>query len=292
MVVAPKIETYHEPATLAEAAQVLSEGPATLIAGGTIVMREAQAGRFVYASTLINLHRIGELRRMEVSADGVKLGALASLREINEHAGLAVDAPILVHTTRQMASAQVRNLGTIGGNLCWASASADLTLAFLLLDASVELVSWSDGELASRTLPLAEFLSGSEQTAREPNEVLAAINLPKPSLGLRATFRKSGTRVALDTTVASVGAAAASDTEGLSDVRLGCGGVAANAIRLPGVEALVEGQVATDELIEDAAAAARDEVDPPSDTRASAWYRRELVGTFTKRALRDLAEVA
>ena len=289
MVAAPNIESYHEPATLAKATQALSEGPATIIAGGTIVVREAQAGRFAYAPRLISLQRIGELRRIDRTADSVRIGALTRLRDLNEHAGLSEDAPILVRTTRHMASAQVRNLGTVGGNLCWASASADLTLAFLLLDAMVELASWAGDEMTSRTLPLRDFLTGAEQTARQAGEILAAVTVPQSAVGLRAGFRKSGTRIALDTTVASVGAVAAVDGRVLSNVRLGCGGVAATAIRLANTEALVEGRELSETLSGETAEAARAEIDPPDDARASAWYRRELVGAFTKRIFDDLA---
>lgn len=290
MVGAPNIENYCEPTTLVEAAQALSEGPATVVAGGTIVVREAQAGRLTYAPTLVNLQRVGDLRRIEQTADDLRIGALTRLRDLNENLGLREDAPILAETTRQMASAQVRNLGTIGGNLCWASASADLTLAFQLLDASVELVSWANGEITSRTLPLGEFLTGPEQTAREANEILTAIAVPRPALGLRAAFHKSGTRIALDTTIASVGVAAAVADGNITNVRIGFGGIAGTAVRAPRTEALVEGQILTESLADAAAEVARNEVDPPSDARASAWYRRELIATFTKRALNDLAD--
>ena len=289
MVAAPNIENYYEPTTLVEAAQALSEGPATVVAGGTIVVREAQAGRLTYAPTLVNLQRVGDLRRIEQTADDLRIGALTRLRDLNENLGLREDAPILAETTRQMASAQVRNLGTIGGNLCWASPSADLTMAFQLLDASVELVSWANGEITSRTLPLREFLTGPEQTAREANEILTAIAVPRPALGLRAAFHKSGTRIALDTTIASVGVAAVADGN-ITNVRIGFGGIAGTAVRAPRTEAVVEGQTLTESLADAAAEVARNEVDPPSDARASAWYRQELIATFTKRALNDLAD--
>ena len=289
MVAAPKIESYHEPPTLAAAAQALSEGPATLVAGGTIVMRETQAGRMAYAPTLINLQRIDELRGVESTASGLRFGALTRLRDLNEDAGVIDSAAILARATRHMASSQVRNLGTVGGNLCWASPSADLTLAFLLLDAEVELVSWSDGKTNTRLLPVRDFLVGPEQTARQTNEILAAVTVPTSALDLRAGFYKSGTRIALDTTLASVGVVANLADGALSNARIGFGGVAATAIRAARTEALVSAHPLNEALIEEAVATARDEVDPPSDTRASAWYRRELIATFTRRALQELA---
>ena len=143
MTVGAQIDSYVEPATLAEAAQALNMGPATLVAGGTLVVREAQAGRFSYAPTLINLHRVDEMRGIELTDAGLRIGALTRLRDINEHAVIRESAAVLAQTALHMASTQVRNLGTIGGNLCWASPSADLTVSFLVLDAEVELISAS-----------------------------------------------------------------------------------------------------------------------------------------------------
>ena len=289
MTVGAQIDSYVEPATLAEAAQALSMGPATLVAGGTLVVREAQAGRFSYAPTLINLHRVDEMRGIELTDAGLRIGALTRLRDINEHAVIRESAAVLAQTALHMASTQVRNLGTIGGNLCWASPSADLTVSFLVLDAVVELICASGGQTTTRSLPVNEFLTGSEQTARAANEILTAVTIPPSALGLRGGFMKSGTRIALDTTIASVGIAAAIENKVLRHVRIGLGGVAPTAIRAPRTEAVVEGQQPSVALLKNATAAVGGEIDPPSDARASAWYRRELIGVFTKRVLNGLA---
>ncbi len=283
------IDSYCEPATLAEATQALCEGPATLVAGGTLVVREAQAGRFSYAPALINLRHIDEMRGIELSDAGLRIGALTRLREINENAQIRESATVLAQTAWHMASTQVRNLGTIGGNVCWASPSADLTVSLLVLDAAVELASASGNNTTMRSIALAEFLTGSEQTAREPNEILTAVTVPQSALGLRGGYLKSGTRIALDTTIASVAIAASLEGTILRQVRIGFGGVAPTAMRAPRTETLIEGQQRTDALLRDAAETARGEIDPPSDARASAWYRRELIGVFTKRVLDGFA---
>ena len=204
-----RIERYHEPSTLDEALDALAEGPATIVAGGTIVMREAQAGRRAWAETLVNLRRLGELGSIERDGDGLRIGALARIRDLGEDGVVAARAPVLAAAAGRMASSQVRNLGTVGGNLCWASPSADLNVPLLLLDAAVELAR-RDGEgTARRTLPLADFLVGSETNARAGDELLTAVSIPAAALDLAGGFRKSGTRVGLDTTLASVGVAAA-----------------------------------------------------------------------------------
>ncbi len=282
-----RIERYHEPSTLDEAVAALAEGPATLVAGGTIVVREAQAGRLAYAATLINLQRLQELRGVDRGGDGIRIGALTRIRDLIDDAALAMQVPVLASAASQMACSQVRNLGTIGGNLCWASPSADLNVPLLLLDATVELASWREEGTARRSLPLRDFLVGTEKTARDDDEIVTAISIPASALDLRGGFRKSGSRVALDITVASVGVAAVVDSGILRHPRVAFGGVAANAVRADRTEGVLADREISAARITDAVATALGEVDPLDDARASAWYRRELVGVFLRRLLDD-----
>ena len=283
-----RIERYHEPSTLGEALAALADGPATIVAGGTVVVREAQAGRRAWAEALVNLRRLGELGGIDRDGDGIRIGALTRIRDLGEDRVLAARAPVLAAAAGRMASSQVRNLGTVGGNLCWASPSADLNVPLLLLDAAVELARREGGGVARRTLPLADFLVDSETTARAEDELLTAVSIPAAALDLSGSFRKSGTRVGLDTTLASVGVAASVEGGVLRCPRVAFGGVAANAMRAGRTEAALADRRVTAAAVAEAVAAAAGEIDPPDDGRASAWYRRELVGTFLARLLHDL----
>ena len=285
-----RIERYHEPSTLDEALAALAEGPATVVAGGTVVVREAQAGRRAWAGTLVNLRRLGELGGIEGHGGGIRIGALTRIRDLGEDRVLAVRAPALAAAAGRMASSQVRNLGTVGGNLCWASPSADLNVPLLLLDAAVELARRAGGGVARRTLPLADFLTGSETNARAGDELLTAVSIPAAALDLAGGFRKSGTRVGLDTTLASVGVAAAVEGGVLRGPRVAFGGVAANAMRAARTEAALADRRVGAAAIAQAVETAGGEIDPPDDARASAWYRRELVATFLARLLHDLGD--
>ena len=285
-----RIERYHEPSTLDEALDALAEGPATIVAGGTVVMREAQAGRRAWAETLVNLRRLGELGSIDRDGDGLRIGALARIRDLGEDGVVAARAPVLAAAAGRMASSQVRNLGTVGGNLCWASPSADLNVPLLLLDAAVELARRDGGDTARRTLPLADFLVGSETNARAGDELLTAVSIPATALDLAGGFRKSGTRVGLDTTLASVGVAAAVEDGVLRGPRVAFGGVAANAMRAPRTEAALADRRVDAGTVAAAAEAAGGEIDPPDDARASAWYRRELIATFVARLLHELGD--
>ena len=285
-----RIERYHEPATLEEAVAALADGPATIVAGGTVVVREAQAGRRAWAGTLVNLRRLRELGGIDRDGDGIRIGALTRIRDLAEEGVIAARAPVLAAAAGRMASSQVRNLGTVGGNLCWASTSADLNVPLLLLDAAVELARREGRGVARRTLPLADFLVGSETTARAEHEILTAVSIPTAALDLSGSFCKSGTRVALDATIASVGVAAAVEGGVLRGPRVAFGGVAANAMRAGGTEAALADRRVTAAAVAEAVAAAAGEIDPPDDERASAWYRRELVGTFLARLLHELGD--
>ena len=283
-----KIERYHEPATLAEAVAAVAQGPTTVVAGGTLIVRESQPELLTCAPSLLNLQRVDELRGITSTDDGIRIGALTKIRDILDHAELATRATVLVRTASQMASSQVRNLGTIGGNLCWASPSADLTVPLLLLNATVELATWNGESTVRRSLGLRKFLVGKEKTSLNDVEILTAATIPASALGLRGGFQKSGTRVSLDTTLASAGIAAAVADGVLGDVRIAFGGVATNAMRADSTEAVLANRRISDELITEAVAVARDEVDPSDDERASAWYRRELIAVFLKRLLGEL----
>lgn len=285
-----RIERYHEPSTLDEALAALADGPATIVAGGTIVMREAQAGRRAWTEALVNLRRLDELGGIEGDGGGIRIGALTRIRDLGEDGSVAARAPVLAAAAGRMASSQVRNLGTVGGNLCWASPSADLNVPLLLLDAAVELARREGGGVARRSLPLADFLTGSETTARAGDELLTAVSIPAQALDLAGGFRKSGTRVGLDTTLASVGVAAAVEGGVLRGPRVAFGGVAANAMRAARTEAALADRRVTAALAAEAVAAAGGEIDPPDDDRASAWYRRELVATFLARLLHELGD--
>lgn len=283
-----RIERYHEPATLEEAVAALADGPATIVAGGTVVVREAQAGRLAWGQALVNLRCLRELDGIDRDGDGIRIGALTRIRDLAEEGVIAARAPVLAAAAGRMASSQVRNLGTVGGNLCWASPSADLNVPLLLLDATVELARQEGRGVARRTLTLGDFLVGSETTARAEDEILTAVSIPAAALDLSGSFRKSGTRVALDATIASVGVAAAVEGGVLRGPRVAFGGVAATAMRAGGTEAALADRRVTEATVAEAVAAAASEIDPPDDGRASAWYRRELVKTFLARLLHEL----
>ena len=286
---AAALESYFAPASLDEALPLLRGGDATILAGGTDLMPQTQAGRVRFGRTLVNVRRIAELDGIAGTADGIRIGALATITALMQSGLLRERAPVLVDACDHFASGQLRNAATIGGNICNASPAGDLLVPLLVLDAKVELASQPDGARQSRTVPLAEFFTGPGRTVRAPAELLVAVVLPAPPAGFVARFHKFGTRPALDISAVSLAIAGVRRNGVLDGVRVAFGAVAPTPIRAPRTEAMLAGRRLDAATIEAAAAVARDEVRPISDVRASDWYRREMIHNLTMRVLDDVA---
>jgi CO/xanthine dehydrogenase FAD-binding subunit len=288
------IERYVAPAQLRQALAVLSQpGGATVLAGGTDLMPQAQAGRVAAAGTLLNIRRIAELQELRVDADGtLVLGALVTLSRLRTDPLVRAHAPLLAEAADRFASEQIRNAATLGGNLCNASPAGDTLTPLLALDAEVELGRLADdGAVAARRLPLTAFFTGPGRTARAGDELLAAVRVPAAAPGAVMRFHKGGTRPALDISPIAIALAARRDGAGaLHGVRIALGAVAPTPMRAPRAEALLEGRRLDVGLAAAVAQAAAAECKPIDDVRASAWYRRELVRNLLQRMLDDVAQ--
>lgn len=281
-------ERYFAPASLDEALRLLRDGDATLLAGGTDLMPQTQAGRVRFRRDLVNLQHVAELEGIVRAGGGIRIGALTTVTALMRSDALQRDASVLVDACDHFASAQLRNAATIGGNVCNASPAGDLLVPLLVLDAQVELASMPGGERRVRSLPLRDFFRGPGRTAREPSEILVAIVLPAMPASFVARFHKFGTRPALDIAAVSIGIGGVLQAGALSDVRVAFGAVAPTPMRAPLTEAALEGRRLDATTIAHAASAARKEVHPISDVRASGWYRRELIHNLTMRVLHDV----
>jgi len=281
------IEQYWAPQTLPEALEHLRAKDVTILAGGTDLMVQTHAGRARLGSTLLNIRRIGALHTIARDGEGVRIGALCTMNELQRDPLVKQHFDILLQACDHFASDQLRNNATLGGNVCNASPAGDSLVPLLVLDAQVELQSKPNGSAQTRRLPLAEFITGPGKTRRDPHELVTALWLPLPKPGFVGRFYKFGTRPALDISAISIGIGGVRQGQTLTDVRLAYGAVAATPMRATAAEAALEGQVLNAASIEAAAAAARDEVRPIDDVRASAWYRRELVHNMTLRMLQD-----
>jgi CO/xanthine dehydrogenase FAD-binding subunit len=285
------IEQYNAPTSLEEAAGILRAGNVTVLAGGTDLMPQTQAGRVSFQPVLMNVRRVPELRGIAEQGAAVRIGALVTITELLESALVRERLGILWQSCDHFASDQIRNAATVGGNLCNASPAGDTLVPLLALNACVVLVAKPNGALQTRHVPLAQFLLGPGRTCRGPAELLCAVEVPLPPLGFRGEFYKHGTRPGLDIAAISIAVGARRDGAVLRDVRVAFGAVAPTPIRAPRTEAALEGRTPDAATLEAAAQAALEEIHPISDVRASDWYRRELVHNMLIRVLSNVCKL-
>jgi CO/xanthine dehydrogenase FAD-binding subunit len=267
-----------------EACRILAAEPrAAVLAGGTDLMvhlRQAWRGR--HPPAVVNVKRIPGLAGIDVREDRIRLGALTTLTALVEHPVIRAEYPVLPFTARYMGSPAIRNLATVGGNLCNASPAADLPPVLLALDAEVAIA--GPGGRARR-LPLAALFLGPGRTVLERGELLAAVDFPRRRPPWPIRYERLDVRRAMD--IALAGAAV---SVGPGGARVALGAVAPTPIRVPEAEAVLASQGLTAAAIEAAAAACTAAARPIDDIRASAEYRREMVGTLVRRGLQALSD--
>jgi len=277
---------YHQPGTAQEACELAARLPeAKLIAGGTDLMVQMRNGRH-QPDALISLRRAEDLTRIE-EGPRLRIGAAVALRDVAAHAVVVADFPALVDSIRVFGSPQIRNVATLGGNLCNASPGADCAPPLLVYEAYVELRDVG----GSRELPVEDFVLGPGETALRPGEILTAILLNPPGRGTRSMFMRKG-RVQMDLAIASVAALVEMDGSTCVSARIAAGAVAPVPQRLRRTEAIMEGSDGGAAARALARAEARAEVAPISDIRASEEYRRHLTGVFVERSLARLVAAA
>jgi len=277
-------EDYSAATSVEQAVRFLAGGESAILAGGTDLMVEA--GRAVTnCKRLLNIRRIDALRGVTEKDGRISVGALTAVSDLLGDPVLRAEAPILADTADRFASDQIRNMATIGGNVCNASPAGDLIIPLLILDAELELVAWRNDGLASRRVALDGFFRGPGQTAREADELLVAVHFAVPGDGFHARFMKSGPRPALEIATVAAAIGLCLDSDRVSHIRLAFGSVAPKPIRAPRTEAHLMGKALTEDVIEEAGAIAAAEITPIDDVRASAWYRRHLAAVYTRRLL-------
>ena len=280
----PRFE-YVRPRSINEALSLLAqhEGEARLLAGGTDLLpkmkrREIEAPKYV-----IDLKGIPNLDHIEYDdTKGLSLGALTTIHAIETSPVIQHRFSILAQATSTMAAPQVRNRGTVAGNICNAVPSADSVPPLLALEAKLKLMS----QKGERILALEDFLSGPNETVLTDTELLAEIQIPPLPAESRGIYLKLSPKRSMD--LATVGVAALVITEdGLcQDIRIALGAVAPTPIRAKRAEGILRGQGFSDELIEKTAQTAAEESRPIDDHRASAEYRRWMVQAMVSRAIK------
>jgi len=272
---------YRRVADEVELLDALAEPGSSILSGGTDLLVKMRNG-VVRPELLIDIARVPSLRGIRRTGSAIEIGAAVPESEILGSPDVRATLPLLAEAIRSLGSIQIRNRGTLGGNLVNASPAADSAVPLLLYDAQLELV----GPGGERNLALERFLVGPGVTALEPGEFVRTVRVPIPETGFRTFYHKVGKRRALTIAIASLGALIRFDGERINESRFAAGSVAPSPLRLRALENRLRGLAVTDEAIAEARRSAIDAVSPISDVRATAEYRSEVVGELVARAIR------
>lgn len=275
---------YHRPSTLAEALTLLASlGPnGAPVAGATDVWVNMKLKK-LKARELVSVRTLPELTGLAFSSSGLTLGACVPHAALEDSAQALASFPALAQACGSVGSRQVRNVATVGGNICNGAPSADAAVALLLYDAVAVAVS-TKGE---RKIALSEFFVSPGVTALEKGELLARIEVPATEGKTFSGYIKHTRRNAMELPLLGVGAlvSLADDGKTIAKARIALGVAGPVVTRALEAEMCLEGKPLTREVVEEAAKGAAECASVRDSWRGKAWYRREMIRVLIPRAL-------
>jgi len=272
---------FVKPETLREAFRELETEGAAPIAGGTDLVIDMKVGRRK-PDKLVYIAHLPELNGIKDAGDSIVIGAVTKLQSIVDSDLLRKYAPVLPEAVNEMASWQIRNIATIGGNLGNASPAADTAPPLYVLDAKVVI----KGLGTERVMPVKEFFVGPKRNALRKGELIQAIIVPKiTGEGVGMSYVKIGRRQAFTLSIVSVATLVKVEGNEIVDARVALNAVAPTPVRAPHVEEALKGSKATAEAVMKAAEEVLKDISPISDVRASKEYRRLLSVALTRESL-------
>jgi aerobic carbon-monoxide dehydrogenase medium subunit len=277
---------YFAPVSLKEALTILEKQKenAKVLAGGTDLIIQMKDGR-ARPGFIVDVKGVPELNRLEwKEGKALHIGAAVPLNRIAAFAPVKSKYGMLGTACSLIGSLQLRNRATAGGNICNAAPSADSAPPLLCLGARAIIAKKG---LGKRAVAMEEFFKGPGKTCLESDDLLVEIEVPKPPAGSTGSYIRHTPRNEMDIAVVGVAAFLVLGKNKLCKaVKIALGAVAPTPVRVPEAEAILAGNIITEELLEKAAAAAAEAASPISDVRGSADYRKELVRVLTLRSLK------
>jgi carbon-monoxide dehydrogenase medium subunit len=278
-------QEYFQPVSFEEALQALQEfqEDSRIIAGGTDLIPQMRQEARVKA--LVDITRIPGMNEIHHDHGTIRIGASVTHSQILRSRFIREKIPCLWEAVSQIGSPQIRNIGTLGGNICNASPAADAVPPLLILEGTATIT----GRKGERSIPLGSFFTGPGQTVLGPSEILKEISIPEYSGHLCTAYLKLGRRTGVDLALVNVAVLLGMerDAKTCRSARICLGSVASTAIRAEKTEALLIGGRLDESLIREAGLSAARECRPISDVRGSAEYRRQMVGSLVERAIRQ-----
>ncbi|MBW2047620.1 MAG: FAD binding domain-containing protein [Deltaproteobacteria bacterium] len=279
---------YLRPDNLEEALRLLKEyGPkAAIIAGGTDVMVKIRNTRKA-PEVLVSIRGLNDLRYIDKAGD-YRIGALTSHRMLEESDLVKTELSALYDGASKVGSVQVRNVATIGGNICNAAPSADTAGPLLVLDAVV----FMEGPDGKRSVPITEFFTGTYRTVLKREEVLTEIRIPGEMEEFGSAYWKHSRRKAMNLPILGIAVSVKMDDQIISDVRIGLTVAAPTPVRAYKAEDFLKGRPLSDEALSEAGriAASTECCSLRDSLRGEAWYRAEIIETYVPRMARLAAE--
>jgi xanthine dehydrogenase FAD-binding subunit len=279
------IKSYYKAGSIREAIGLLQQHPeARLIAGGTDVLIKLHKGKDEFHH-LVDIHDIAELNFIRLAENGdLVIGPGTCFTDLAESPVVREHVSILSEAVRNIGGPQVRNMATIGGNICNGVPSADSAPALLALNAVLTI----QGAAGTRQMPVEKFFVSPGRVALEPHEILTAISVTRDNYdGYHGHYYKYAMRQAMD--IATIGCAAVCRVEEgvLTDLRLAYGVAAPVPIRCQHAEDRARGQRVSPELLEDVAEAVLADVNPRTSWRATKEFRLHIIATLARRVVKQ-----
>ena len=271
-----------EPSSLAEAVGMLGSGDPSVrpIAGGTALMLMMKAGVF-QPERLVSLRKLGsEIAGITANADGLSIGAMTTLAELEYSAEVARTAPLIVSIMRRLANVRVRNVATVGGALAHGDPHMDLPPVLMALGAEVR----TSGPEGGRTIAVEDLLTGYYETVLAPGELIASVHVPVQG-AKRAAYMKVTAGAADDWPALGVAVVLQTDGNVIRSARVVVGAATTKVTRLTDTETVLADAKPDANTLVRAGEAAAAEADILADVRGSAAYKRELLRVYVGRAV-------
>jgi CO/xanthine dehydrogenase FAD-binding subunit len=283
---------YMEPHTLRQGISMLQRhgNQARIVAGSTDFLVRWRTGAW-RPQYVVNIQHIRGLDRLSYSSrTGLRLGTLVTLQTLETHPVIREKYPALATGATSFAGVQVRNLATVGGNVCNASPAGDTLPALLAFETQCKVV----GPEGERWIPLDQLFQGPGRTALQPAEILTELRVPPPARNSGSLYIKHSPRGAMDIAAIGVASVVTLGQRGqvCEDVKIALGAVAPTPIRAYSAEDLLRGQAITPELVRLVAQEAQRLATSIDDVRATAAYRQSMVAVLVQRTLERSIEMA
>jgi len=280
---------FHTPTHVSEALELLDRygEAARPMAGGTALVNFLKQG-LLTTEHLVDLERLPGLSEIRIESEGIHIGALVRHRDVETSSIVRQHAPLLAEVYSRVATVRIRNMATVGGGLAHADPAQDPPLGLMVLDAWVRLVSSS----SERRVPVRELFTDYYESVIQPTELLTEVVVPLQSRSARTVYLKFLPRTEDDYATVAVAALAELDDGACRRVQIALGAAGPTPIQATAAEQLLAGHPPSLELIRRAAQTVAEQVDPLSDFRGPADYKRDMAVVFTRRALERILSAA